>query len=72
MHLHFKQTAIKEELGFEIIMDSNLPNVIKGDSLKLSQVLKNLLSNAFKFTEKGFIRLKINQSDGNYIASISF
>ncbi|WP_411893759.1 response regulator [Winogradskyella sp. A2] len=55
IHLHFKQTAIKEELGFEIIMDSNLPNVIKGDSLKLSQVLKNLLSNAFKFTHEGGI-----------------
>jgi PAS domain S-box-containing protein len=60
IQLHFKQTAIKKELDFEVIMDSNLPHVVKGDSLKLSQVIKNLLSNAFKFTHEGGITFYVD------------
>lgn len=59
IQLHFKQTAINNNLSFETVIDSNIPSVLKGDSLKLSQVLKNLLSNAFKFTHKGGICFKV-------------
>ena len=59
IQLHFKQTAIKKNLNFDTIIDSNIPLVLKGDSLKLSQVLRNLLSNAFKFTDEGSVIFKV-------------
>ncbi len=57
--LHFNQTAIKQNLSFDTAIDSEIPTILKGDSLKLSQVLKNLLSNAFKFTHDGGVVFKI-------------
>lgn len=59
IQLHFKQTAIKKNLNFNTIVDRNIPSVLKGDSLKLSQVLRNLLSNAFKFTDEGSVIFKV-------------
>jgi K+-sensing histidine kinase KdpD/CheY-like chemotaxis protein len=59
IQLHFKQIAFKKDLSFETIVDSKIPDLIKGDSLKLSQVIKNLLSNAFKFTSEGSVMFKI-------------
>ncbi|MCA0151604.1 PAS domain-containing hybrid sensor histidine kinase/response regulator [Winogradskyella vincentii] len=65
IQLHFKQTAQKKELVFETIVDSELPSILRGDSLKLSQVLKNLLSNAFKFTHEGGVAFYIKLIENN-------
>lgn len=59
IQLHFKHTAANSNLTFDTILDSCIPSVLRGDSLKLSQVLKNLLSNAFKFTHKGGVVFNI-------------
>lgn len=40
---------------------SDIPDLLIGDSLHLGQVLSNLIDNAVKFTEKGFIRVQIDQ-----------
>ena len=37
--------------------DTNIPSKLLGDSLKISQIITNLVSNAIKFTEKGFVEI---------------
>jgi CheY-like chemotaxis protein len=54
---HFGLRAEKKGLKFYLVTENKLPNSIIGDDLKLTQIVKNLLSNSLKFTEKGNIRL---------------
>lgn len=53
----FNQVAQEKNLEFSIERDSNLPNSIYSDPQRVEQVLKNFLSNAFKFTEQGEVAL---------------
>ncbi len=55
----FRPVGIQKKLGFDIALDPSLPPTIHTDSKRLQQIIKNLLSNAFKFTEKGAIELGI-------------
>ncbi|MEH2287140.1 response regulator [Nostoc sp.] len=64
----FRQVAHKKKLSFTIERDKKLPSTIYNDSKRLQQVLKNLLSNAFKFTEQGGVKLQISQVDNSTIA----
>ncbi|ODH01702.1 hypothetical protein A4S05_27735 [Nostoc sp. KVJ20] len=59
----FRQLAHNKELSFTIELDENLPPTIYNDSKRLQQVLKNLLANAFKFTEQGGVKLQISMAD---------
>jgi CheY-like chemotaxis protein/two-component sensor histidine kinase len=62
----FKPISEARHLRFTIETDSNLPESIDTDLQRLNQILKNLLSNSFKFTEKGEVKLKIYESDRNW------
>ncbi|MEH2414083.1 response regulator [Nostoc sp.] len=55
----FRQLAHNKELSFTVELDNKLPPTIYNDSKRLQQVLKNLLANAFKFTEQGSVKLQI-------------
>ncbi|MGF1981436.1 MAG: HAMP domain-containing protein [Nostoc sp. CmiSLP01] len=55
----FRQIANSKGLGFTIEFLPELPLSIYTDVKRLQQVLKNLLSNAFKFTEQGEVRLRV-------------
>ena len=55
----FRHEAETRQLSFDITLDPSLGRSITTDSKRLQQVLKNLLSNAFKFTAQGRVRLKI-------------
>jgi HAMP domain-containing protein/CheY-like chemotaxis protein/signal transduction histidine kinase len=55
----FRHEAETRQLSFDVNLDPNLGRSITTDSKRLQQVLKNLLSNAFKFTAQGGVRLNI-------------
>ncbi|WP_141433798.1 response regulator [Bacillus sp. 03113] len=59
----FLPIAHQKGLEFDVILESNLPEMFHTDEHRLNQILNNLLSNAFKFTEKGSISLIIQKSD---------
>jgi CheY-like chemotaxis protein/signal transduction histidine kinase/HAMP domain-containing protein len=59
---NFRPVANEKSLSFELEIDRELPNEMRTDRQRLQQVLKNLLSNAFKFTEKGGVTLKIERA----------
>src|SRR6185437_9354050 len=61
--LPFRHEAESRKLAFELNLDNRLPRNMVTDSKRLQQVLKNLLSNAFKFTEHGSVKLAIGVAD---------
>ncbi|MDX2243695.1 MAG: HAMP domain-containing protein [Leptolyngbyaceae cyanobacterium bins.302] len=56
----FRQVAQDRNLEFQIQFDPQLPRSVYTDVKRLQQVLKNLLSNAFKFTEQGQVGLTVS------------
>ncbi|MDO5970942.1 ATP-binding protein [Flavivirga aquimarina] len=56
---HFSLRTEKKGLIFNVIKENDVPDNIIGDKLKLTQIIKNLLSNSLKFTEKGCINLNV-------------
>ncbi len=56
----FRHEAESRHLAFHVHTDPHLPRSLVTDSKRLHQVLKNLLSNAFKFTEQGTVSLSVS------------
>jgi two-component system, chemotaxis family, sensor kinase CheA len=64
----FQHLASKKSLHFTII--NHLPNVIYTDYYKLTHIIRNLLSNAFKFTSKGAITLTMQSVENEFIIKV--
>lgn len=64
----FEPIAKNKSLGFEIDISPECPAVIETDLQRIEQILKNLLSNAFKFTEKGKVTLAMSRTGDGQVA----
>ena len=70
--ISFKAKA--KELDFKVNIDERIPSVLKGDDIRIRQILVNLLNNAVKYTHKGEITLdaKLLPFEQENVARISF
>ena len=59
VHLHTMRYDSKP-IDFHLHIDENIPSRLLGDELRIKQILNNLLSNAFKYTDMGEINLSIS------------
>ena len=57
----FRSLSLERGLSFGIVVDDDVPATIETDSTRLMQIIKNLLSNAFKFTQEGNVELRISK-----------
>src|SRR5215831_5010517 len=62
----FAQVARDAGLRFETAMEDGLPEVIETDAKRLQQILRNLLSNAFKYTKDGGVAMRIGPANSGW------
>ncbi len=55
-----KIKAENKNLGFEVEVDGKLPDKLKGDDVRVTQIILNLLNNAVKYTREGKVSLNVN------------
>jgi signal transduction histidine kinase/CheY-like chemotaxis protein/HAMP domain-containing protein len=58
----FEPVAADKGLGLHVVLDDDVPSAIVTDEQRLQQILRNLLSNAFKFTAEGGVTLRIERA----------
>lgn len=63
MQYQFGKVAEQKGIEFSVQIDSDVPTIFWTDERRLHQILRNLLSNAFKFTEGGSVSLQIGLAD---------
>ena len=59
------QNAVEKKIKLLCDLDATIHDELIGDPTKLAQILFNLIGNALKFTEKGFVELVVTEIEGN-------
>jgi CheY-like chemotaxis protein len=62
---NFRPMADQKALQFEVVVQPDLPPTIFTDGQRLQQILKNLIANAIKFTERGGVTLTMRRAEKN-------
>ena len=60
------------DITFTLEVGADLPRRARGDELRVKQILNNILSNAFKYTEKGFVRMTVSHKQGEQDMTLVF
>ncbi|NJN29310.1 MAG: PAS domain S-box protein [Synechococcales cyanobacterium RM1_1_8] len=66
----FRPQARAKQLSLKVVLAPQLPSQIVGDSQRLRQILKNLLNNAIKFTERGEVQLSVQAQESQLLFCI--
>ncbi len=66
----FEQVGLKKQVTFEYQLSSKLPPCLLIDSLRVNQIVNNLLNNAGKFTEQGVVSLLVDYEDNQLIVRV--
>jgi CheY-like chemotaxis protein/CHASE3 domain sensor protein/putative methionine-R-sulfoxide reductase with GAF domain len=66
MRRNFQPVAGKKSIQFQVVTEADVPPYFYTDSHRLMQILKNFLSNAFKFTEQGQVTLRMYSTEYSF------
>ncbi|MDF1512422.1 MAG: response regulator [Anaerolineae bacterium] len=72
VRMQFTPIADERGLSFQINVSPDVPSHVQTDQVRIQQILKNLLSNAFKFTEQGYVHLHVYLDQANSENRIAF
>ncbi|HYE21758.1 MAG TPA: response regulator, partial [Tepidisphaeraceae bacterium] len=62
----FRHVAESKKIDFDVRVEHTVPRAVHTDAKRLQQILKNLLSNAFKFTERGGVSLEVTTATAGW------
>lgn len=58
----FRFNAEKKGIDLKLVVGDDVPDILLGDSARLTQILNNLVSNAVKFTDEGEVKISVRQN----------